>query len=180
VERRLDVSRHLIGFLEVDRAVPGPPPGHHGGMTSHTHGARDLLGGPEPTRLSGEPTATAALASGVDPEQVAAAYPTDCSAWAALADRAWSGGDVVASYAFARTGYHRGLDSLRRAGWKGFGPIPWSHEANRGFLRALFALGRAADRIGEADEAARITAFLDDSDPSVRGILEAGDGDPAT
>jgi len=27
----------------------------------------------------------------------------------------------VSGYAFARVGYHRGLDQLRRAGWKGAG-----------------------------------------------------------
>ena len=51
----------------------------------------------------------------------------------------------VESYAYARTGYHRGLDALRRAGWRGQGPVPWEHEPNRGFLRALAALARAAD-----------------------------------
>src|SRR3712207_6893168 len=51
------------------------------------------------------------------------------------------------------TGYHRGLDALRRAGWKGFGPVPWAHAPNQGFLRALHALGEAAGAIGEADEA---------------------------
>lgn len=145
-------------------------------MTSHVHGSGDLLGGPPPTLLPGIPEATAALAAGEDPEQVAATYPTDCGAWAALADRAWAAGEVVTSYAFARTGYHRGLDSLRRAGWKGFGPVPWSHAPNRGFLRALFALGRAADRIGETEEAIRITAFLDESDPAVRAILDSQAG----
>src|SRR5690348_12424707 len=99
-----------------------------GDMSSHVHGSRDLLGGPPPTLLPGVPAAATALAAGTDPEQVAAAHPTDCAAWAALADRAWATDQVVSSYAFARTGYHRGLDSLRRAGWKGFGPVPWSHE----------------------------------------------------
>jgi hypothetical protein len=70
----------------------------------------------------------------------------------------------VAAYAYARTGYHRGLDALRRSGWKGHGPIPWGHEANRGFLRALGALARAAQEIGEVDEAQRCVQFLRDSD----------------
>jgi len=142
-----------------------------GAMSSTAHGPHDLLGGPAPTLLVADAAAASGLASGLDPAQVAADHPADCAAWAALADRAWASGDVIASYAFARTGYHRGLDALRRAGWKGFGPVPWSHEPNRGFLRALFALGRAAAQIGETDEAARITAFLDDSDPAVRPIL---------
>ena len=50
----------------------------------------------------------------------------------------------LTAYAYARTGYHRGLDSLRRAGWKGSGPVPWEHGPNRGFLRALWALAVAA------------------------------------
>ena len=53
------------------------------------------------------------------------------------------------SYAYARVGYHRGLDLLRRNGWKGHGPVPWEHEPNRGFLRCLHALARAAAAIGE-------------------------------
>ena len=80
--------------------------------------------------------------------------------------RAESSGEPVAAYAYARTGYHRGLDALRRNGWKGHGPIPWSHEPNRGFLRALRALGEAAGEIGELDEAERCAAFLADSDPA--------------
>ena len=97
---------------------------------------------------------------------VASAYPASSAAWAALADRAYAAGSVVESYAYARTGYHRGLDALRRAGWKGHGPVPWSHEPNRGFLRALHALGRAAGAIGETAEEQRIAEFLADSDPT--------------
>ena len=76
---------------------------------------------------------------------------------------------MVESYAFARVGYHRGLDTLRRNGWKGHGPVPWSHEGNQGFLRCLIALGRAASAIGETEEVARIDAFLDDCDATIRG-----------
>ena len=42
--------------------------------------------------------------------------------------------------------------------------MPWSHEPNRGFLRALSALGLAAERIGETEEAERCATFLEDSD----------------
>ena len=130
---------------------------------------KDLLGGPPPTRLPVDPAV--ALLQEQDPAGVAAAHPTSSAAWAALADGAWTRGAVVESYAYARTGYHRGLDALRRAGWKGYGPVPWQHEPNRGFLRALHALGRAAGEIGEADEAARITQFLSDSDPAAADAL---------
>ena len=53
--------------------------------------------------------------------------------------------------------------ALRKSGWRGQGPVPWSHEPNRGFLRALAALARAARAIGESDEEARCTQFLRDS-----------------
>ncbi|MGN6609869.1 MAG: DUF3151 domain-containing protein, partial [Jatrophihabitans sp.] len=65
----------------------------------------------------------------------AAANPASMLAWATLAEHALAEGRSVEAYAYARTGYHRGLDQLRRNGWKGFGPVPWSHEPNRGFLR---------------------------------------------
>jgi hypothetical protein len=135
---------------------------------------KDLLGGPPPTLLPDEPGA-ALLAGGSDPAEVAAQHPTSSAAWAALADAAYERGAVIESYAYARTGYHRGLDALRRNGWKGFGPVPWSHEPNRGFLRALYALGRAARSIEETDEANRICTFLDESDPAVTAALDPKD-----
>ena len=125
---------------------------------------RDLLGGPPPTLLPDEAEPREALAAGEDPTAVAARYPAASAAWAALADDAFAAGRVIESYAYARVGYHRGLDALRRNGWKGHGPVPWSHEPNRGFLRCLHALGRAAASIGESDEAERCAAFLADSD----------------
>lgn len=129
----------------------------------------DLLGIP-PTHL---PTDPAAEGLGkADARQVATAYPASSLAWATLAERALEEGDDVTAYAFARTGYHRGLDSLRRAGWRGQGPVPWEHEPNRGFLRALAALAHAAGRIGEEDERARCTEFLRAS--SVEAARELG------
>jgi hypothetical protein len=117
-----------------------------------------------PTKLPEDP-AVARLAAGADPAAVAADLPTSSAAWATLAEAALADGRTVEGYAYARTGYHRGLDALRRAGWKGQGPVPWSHEPNRGFLRAVHALGRAAASIGEQDEAARCAQLLADSDP---------------
>lgn len=134
----------------------------------NVHG--NLLG-PNPTLLPDQPDAEAALAAANDPATVAAGYPEFCAAWAALAQRALDEGDAVAGYAFARTGYHRGLDHLRRAGWKGHGPVPWSHAPNRGFLRALAALARAAAEIGEDTEARRCRDFLDECDPAAAGVL---------
>jgi hypothetical protein len=123
-----------------------------------------------PTRLPEDPAA-ARLAAGEDPAAVAASLPASSAAWAALAAAALAGGRPVEGYAYARTGYHRGLDALRRAGWKGQGPIPWAHEPNQGFLRALHALQQAAAAIGESDEAARCAKFLSDSDPEAAAAL---------
>jgi Protein of unknown function (DUF3151) len=60
---------------------------------------------------------------------------------------------------------------LRRNGWKGFGPVPYAHEPNRGFLRCVAALAKAADAIGETDEYARCLDLLDDCDPTARSEL---------
>ena len=125
----------------------------------------NLLGEPDPTLLPEEPGATA-LAGGADPRETAAAHPSSSLAWAVLAEEALAEGRTVEGYAYARTGYHRGLDALRRGGWKGHGPVPWEHEPNRGFLRALAALGSAAESIGETDEAQRCATFLQDSSPT--------------
>ena len=131
----------------------------------------NLLGGPPATYLPENAEAAAALAAGQPPEAVAALFPSYSAAWAALAERALAEGDAVTAYAYARTGYHRGLDQLRRAGWRGNGPIPWEHEANRGFLRSLYLLGRAADAISEDDEAHRCEQFLRDSSPTAAAEL---------
>jgi hypothetical protein len=134
---------------------------------------KDLLGGPPPTLLPDEPEPRQLLEAGAAPADVAARFPTYSAAWAALAFDAYDRGAVIESYAYARTGYHRGLDALRRNGWKGFGPVPWAHAPNQGFLRALYALGRAAGAIDETEEAQRIRAFLDESDPTAVSSLES-------
>lgn len=128
-----------------------------------THG--NLLE-PDATKLPDRPQPQAAMDTGTDPTEVAAEYPDFSEAWAALAEQALAQERFVAAYAYARTGYHRGLDQLRRAGWKGFGPVPWSHRPNQGFLRALAALAKAAGRLGENDEYDRCKQFIADSDPA--------------
>ena len=135
---------------------------------------RNLLGGPPATYLPGNEEAAAALNAGEAPEKVAARFPAHSAAWAALAERAFGQGDAVTAYAYARTGYHRGLDQLRRAGWKGHGPVPWEHEPNRGFLRSLHMLGVSAAAIGEDDEAGRCAEFLRDSSATAAAELTAG------
>jgi hypothetical protein len=131
--------------------------------------------GPGETLLPPDDTAhvTDRLAGGDALRAVAASHPANSLVWAHLAERALSeGGQEVTAYAYARTGYHRGLDALRRAGWRGAGPVPWRHEPNQGFLRSLRALALAADRIGEADEAERCRAFLHACDPSIPLTIE--------
>ena len=130
----------------------------------------NLLGIPE-TRLPVDPAARL-LDEGVAADQVAAGHPTSSLAWATLAEDALADGRTVEGYAYARTGYHRALDSLRRNGWRGQGPVPWEHEPNRGFLRSLAVLSRAAGLIGETDEERRCADFLRDS--STTGARELG------
>lgn len=135
----------------------------------------NLLGGPPPTLLPADPAASLlgapSLDEAADPADLARRYPESSLAWAVLAEQALARGRDVEGYAYARVGYHRGLDALRRSGWKGHGPVPWDHEPNQGFLRALHALGRAAEAIGEPGEPARIRSFLDDCDPDAAMAL---------
>jgi len=129
-------------------------------------------GGLDETVLDPEPTdAVAALTEALDQPParrrdaiaaVAARWPTFLDAWARLGDAA---GDAVEAYAYYRVGYHRGLDRLRRAGWRGSGYVRWAHPTNRGFLRALAGLARVAATIGEADEADRCFTFLHQLEP---------------
>jgi hypothetical protein len=138
--------------------------GDNQAMTSHGN----LLA--PPTLLAADP-ATDRLAAGDDPVEVAASFPASSDAWATLAEAALAAGEPVQAYAYARTGYHRGLDALRRSGWKGNGPIPWTHKPNQGFLRSLNALGQAAAAIGETDEAQRCSTLLRESDPAAEAAL---------
>ncbi|WP_412873757.1 DUF3151 domain-containing protein [Curtobacterium poinsettiae] len=126
------------------------------------------------TLLPAEPEATAAIEADAPVASVVVSHPSSSLAWALLADEAWARGATLESYAYARVGYHRGLDALRKAGWRGVGPVPWSHEPNRGVLRALFALRRAAEAIEEPGEAERLTDFLNASDPEALRALSAG------
>lgn len=131
----------------------------------------NLLGEPPATLLPDEVAPREALASGTPAGEVAAAHPTSCEAWAVLAEQALAGGRTIEGYAYARTGYHRGLDALRRNGWKGHGPVPWEHAPNRGFLRAVHALATAARQIGETGEADRCQQLLEDSSAEALRVL---------
>ena len=94
-------------------------------------------------------------------------WPGFLDAWARLGELAR---DDVEAYACYRVGYHRGLDRLRKAGWRGSGYVRWVHPENRGFLRALEGLRRAAAALGEAPEAERTAAFRDQLDPDWGGV----------
>lgn len=100
-----------------------------------------------------ERTAVGALVAG---------EPTFIAGWAHLSE---VGRDPIERYAYARVGYHRGLDALRRNGWGGNGFVRWTHESNRGFLTCLVRLREAAREIGEQDEVERIDQFLRELDP---------------
>lgn len=125
------------------------------------------------TRLSPDPSEVtdalnAALAAPEDERRaalaaVAARWPRCLAAWARLGENAR---DDTEAYAYFRVGYHRGLDTLRGSGWRGSGYVPWSHEPNQGFLRALAGLQRMAEAIGETEEAERCALFLDQLDPT--------------
>ncbi|MFI5729881.1 DUF3151 domain-containing protein [Kribbella sp. NPDC051587] len=130
----------------------------------------NLLSGPPETLLPVDPAA-AELAAGAPAVEVAAKFPASSLAWGTLAEAALGEGNTIEAYAYARTGYHRGLDLLRRNGWKGHGPVPWEHEPNRGFLRCLAVLGKAAGIIGETEEAERCTTFLRDSSATAADAL---------
>lgn len=137
-------------------------------MNLPLHGVNETLLDPEPAEalaaleaaLEGPPSERAARL-----RAVVADHPTFLDGWARLAELSLADEDAVAAYAFARTGYHRGLDRIRKAGWGGQGAVPWHHEPNRGFLRAVHALMRAADAIGEEPEVRRCADFLLELDP---------------
>ena len=155
-------------MARLDFTVPGKPvPQPRPRITTRGNFAHAYTPKSHPITSYREAIRKAAIAAGADAREVAMQHPTSSHAWAVLSDDAWAEGQVIESYAFARVGYHRGLDALRRNGWKGHGPVPWSHEPNQGFLRCLRSLGRASATIGETDEAQRIEAFLADCDPSI-------------
>jgi hypothetical protein len=119
------------------------------------------IGEPPETRIEEPAGCVDALRAGASATAgIAARWPDCLSAWAALGQRALDSDRPLEAYAYFRVGYHRGLDRLRKAGWRGSGRVPWSHEANRGFLSALSGLAQAAAALGELDEARRCREFL--------------------
>jgi hypothetical protein len=124
--------------------------------------------GPPETVLDPEPAEVgeALAAAGDDRDAVAAVvarHPRSLAGWARLGTLAR---DDVEAYACFRVGYHRGLDRLRASGWRGSGYVRWVHPSNRGFLRSLHGLAKAAEAIGEDDERERCQEFLRQLDPA--------------
>ncbi len=134
---------------------------------------------PETVLDAEDPEALAALAAALAADDqhrraavsaVVGRWPRFLDGWARLGELAR---DDVEAYACFRVGYHRGLDRLRQSGWRGSGYVRWRHETNRGFLRAVAGLGRAAAAIGESDEEARCNEFVLQLDPEWSGINRA-------
>jgi hypothetical protein len=126
------------------------------------------VGEPAQTSIQEPDGSLEALAAATNPAavaEVAAHHPTCLAAWATLGELALRDGRPVEAYAYFRVGYHRGLDRIRHAGWRGTGQVPWSSEGNRGFLRSLSGLAQTATAIGEQDEADRCHQFLTDLAP---------------
>lgn len=126
---------------------------------------------PPPLHLPDDP------AHGKDPldPATALAHPASPAVWSAKArvefDAAETDEQKLIAYAFARTGYHRSLDRLRANGWKGWGPVPYSHEANQPALNSIAMLAVCAQAIGETDEYDRCRQMLSDADPDAVATL---------
>jgi hypothetical protein len=155
------VGSVVVGLADWVTRPLNTRPGTIASMSSFT--GNDLMAGPPPTLLPEDP-ASADLVPGADAMDVVRRHPESPVAWATLATLAAEAeDDAVTIYAYARVGYHRSLDMLRRNGWKGHGPVPWEHEPNRGFLTCLALLALAARAIGEDAEWERCSEFLRDS-----------------
>lgn len=137
---------------------------------------KDMLA-PKPIELPEDPGASTTddLQAGI------VAHPNSPLLWALLAEKELARlredealpTAYITAYAYARTGYHRSLDRLRANGWKGWGPVPYSHEPNQGVLRAIATLAHAAQAIGEDDEYDRLRQMLSDASPdAVAGLLD--------
>lgn len=128
----------------------------------------DMLA-PKPIELPADPAAGKDLLA----DSTALAHPDSPAVWASRAERELSVGDKLIAYAYARTGYHRSLDRLRANGWKGWGPVPASHEPNQGVLKAIAMLALTSKAIDDMDEYDRCRQMLSDADPaSVAQLLD--------
>ncbi len=94
-----------------------------------------------------------------------AEHPSSPLAWTELADVADSEGRVIEAFAYAAVAVDLAREQLAASGWADGGPVPWSDEPNRAYLRALDAQRRAADQLGLHDRAGRLSQQLAAADP---------------
>ncbi|SDR98629.1 DUF3151 family protein [Microterricola viridarii] len=130
--------------------------------------------GPAETELPDAPAVREALASANRDEvaDLALRHPESPLVWAELSDIAHADGRLVDAYAYAAVAHARGLEALDAAGWRPGDSVSWQHRANRGVLRAAYALRRAASAIGAHDEADRLGDFLQGLDPEAVERIE--------
>src|SRR5438128_1039480 len=126
------------------------------------------------------PSLASAADSPAEVARVVADWPRRLAGWATLGELAAASESHVEAYAYFRVGYHRGLDALRGAGWRGSGYVRWRHESNRGFLRALDGLRRTAAAIGETDEERRCATFLLQLEPDWERLRSEAPGRPSS
>ena len=102
--------------------------------------------------------------------QVAEMYPTSINVWKTIAAY---GRDTMESYAACRVGYHRGLDALRKNGWRGSGYVRWAHPSNQAFLECLSGLQVISEKIEDFEESERCKLFLLQLEPEWLRIVDS-------
>ena len=133
----------------------------------------NLLGGPEPTLPAGRLRRPGRARAGQDPPATwprptrRASWPGPC--WPSSR---WPRAARSRAYAFARTGYHRGLDALRRSGWRDTARCPGSTNPTRVSCAPCTPWAWPPQAIGEQDEAERCAQFLQDASPAAVAALQ--------
>jgi hypothetical protein len=94
---------------------------------------------------------------------VAVLFPNSIEVWKTLGRH---GRDSIESYAAYRVGYHRGLDALRKNGWRGSGYVRWHHTSNQAFLSCLAGVQTISEAIDDLIEAERCYIFLLQLEPA--------------
>ncbi len=94
-----------------------------------------------------------------------AEHPSSPLAWAELADLADSEGRFIEAFAYAAVAVDLAREVLVASGWSQGDALPWSHEPNRAYLRALDAQRRAAEHLGVGERARRLADELASADP---------------
>ena len=102
--------------------------------------------------------------------EIAGNFPASIEVWKTVA---MNGRDIIESYAAFRVGYHRGLDALRKNGWRGSGYVRWRHPSNRGFLECLLGLQKISEEIRALEEADRCRIFVFQLEPDWQSIIES-------